>query len=134
MDKKIINKKIILDIENNNIKKLDKGDEKIIFKCLKNKYKNEINTLKNTIEILEYNKIIKKKELTDTCNQKNKFIENIELEMKKHLNYCQICFDNKINTVIVPCGHTYCDKCIQSTKICFFCRGEIKHLQNIIYS
>ena len=52
--------------------------------------------------------------------------------MKKHLNYCQICFDNKINTVR-SCGHTYCDKCIQSTKICFL-EGEIKHLQNIIYS
>ena len=41
----------------------------------KNKYKNEINTLKNTIEILEYNKIIKKKELTDTCNQKTNLLK-----------------------------------------------------------
>ena len=134
MTAKLINYKIVLNISNNNIKNLKKNEEKILFNSLKRKYKNEINLLKNTIEILEYNKIIKKKELENTFKEKTKFTENIEQEIKKSINYCQICFDNKINTVIVPCGHTFCYDCIKTSKICYFCRGEIKHLQNIIYS
>lgn len=43
-------------------------------------------------------------------------------------NSCTICFENEINHCFVPCGHTFCEKCIKksSTKKCMSCRTEIQ--------
>lgn len=40
-------------------------------------------------------------------------------------NNCPICYENKINSCCIPCGHTYCDKCIKNTNNCFICRRNI---------
>ena len=29
---------------------------------------------------------------------------------------CQICYDTDIDTLIIPCGHTFCRKCIENSK------------------
>lgn len=40
---------------------------------------------------------------------------------------CNICFEDQIQYVITPCGHTYCGTCIkkQITQ-CYICRGNVK--------
>jgi hypothetical protein len=40
-------------------------------------------------------------------------------------NNCPICYENKINSCCIPCGHTYCDKCIKNTNNCYICRRYI---------
>ena len=34
---------------------------------------------------------------------------------------CNICFENDIESVCVPCGHTFCSKCINGNE-CYICR------------
>jgi DNA repair ATPase RecN len=42
---------------------------------------------------------------------------------------CPICFENEINTVLVPCGHTYCKPCSDMDRTrnakCPQCRSQI---------
>uniref|UniRef100_A0A6C0ANF7 RING-type domain-containing protein n=1 Tax=viral metagenome TaxID=1070528 RepID=A0A6C0ANF7_9ZZZZ len=42
---------------------------------------------------------------------------------------CPICFENEVNTVLVPCGHTYCKSCSEIDKTryakCPQCRSQI---------
>ena len=42
-------------------------------------------------------------------------------------NKCSICFNNTISHCCVPCGHTYCNKCINKTNNCYICRGIIRN-------
>lgn len=44
--------------------------------------------------------------------------------------YCQICMTSIVDTVIIPCGHTFCNDCLGKNedveiKKCFICREEI---------
>ena len=41
-------------------------------------------------------------------------------------NLCNVCFANKINICINPCGHTFCSSCIEKMGLkCGMCRGKI---------
>ncbi len=47
-------------------------------------------------------------------------------EDKAKKNLCPVCFDNEVNKVLIPCGHTVCAECV--TKIgrcCMSCRQPI---------
>ena len=46
-------------------------------------------------------------------------------------NICPICFENKINICCIPCGHTYCKKCIECSNNCFICRSNINKIIKI---
>jgi hypothetical protein len=40
---------------------------------------------------------------------------------------CNICFEDQIQYVITPCGHTYCGTCIKKQLTnCYICRGSVK--------
>lgn len=134
MTKNISNNTFTFEIKNNKIKNLSKEEETIIFNSLKNKYKKKINEEKKILEIIEYNRIIKQKELEDSFKNISIDLDNQKKEIKKKLNYCQICFDKDIDTVLVPCGHSYCRECIKNSNICFFCRANISKKQHIIFS
>lgn len=55
------------------------------------------------------------------------------LPQKRKINYCKICFDNKINCVYIPCGHlATCDKCAVKTENCPICR-QLYWIINPIY-
>ncbi|XP_067951560.1 uncharacterized protein [Watersipora subatra] len=49
---------------------------------------------------------------------------NIVLQEMEGIQLCEICMDRKRNLVFA-CGHTACDKCAQSLKICHNCRKPI---------
>ncbi len=58
-------------------------------------------------------------------------------------NVCSICIHNQINRVLIPCGHTFCDKCVKKNEnrynnrnnyrriSCPICRKEIINTNNI---
>lgn len=53
---------------------------------------------------------------------------NYHFSTKKEYNndiICPICFENKINSCSISCGHTYCNTCIKKTNKCFICRKPI---------
>lgn len=38
---------------------------------------------------------------------------------------CPICVTNQKDTIIIPCGHTVCDSCFQTSTTCMICRSLI---------
>ena len=55
---------------------------------------------------------------------------NDEVDEEENENICKICFDKKINTVILPCAHVVvCLECSQgftgTTNECPICRSQI---------
>lgn len=44
---------------------------------------------------------------------------------------CQICYENDIKVVIVPCGHVMCQDCGSACKQCFICAQPVKEMQVI---
>ena len=93
----------------------------------------------NDIEIKKsnYKKIL---ELENNIINKDIINKEIILNLKKEIdnnkkidNLCSICLENKINICCIPCGHTYCDKCIRSTYAynCFICRKNITNTVKI---
>lgn len=123
---KIEDMKIDITIKNNKFHNLSKKNENIIFSLMKNKYKKEILDLKNSIEILEYNKMITNKRYNDELQTHKLKINSI--------NKCQICFDNNLEVVSIPCGHMFCRNCINNSPTCHFCRKKIDNLQHIFFS
>lgn len=51
--------------------------------------------------------------------------EEIKDIKSRNDNICSICYENNINTCCNPCGHLYCNKCIQNTNNCYICRKNI---------
>jgi hypothetical protein len=50
-------------------------------------------------------------------------LTNEDKQIKK--NICSVCFSNKINTCLNPCGHTFCLKCVDKMKKkCAICRSN----------
>lgn len=48
-------------------------------------------------------------------------------------NLCSICLNEPISMFCIPCGHTYCSKCICSTKKCHICRAEIHRVNKLFF-
>ena len=122
-----IDKQNILYKQINNIEELDK----IISKETSIILKNMIIDISN--ELLNENYA---KQLLDIYN---KFYI-------KHLNYvnqlksinclnnkpiCNICIQNEINTVLLPCGHTFCNNCTNIMSRCGLCREPINNIKKI---
>jgi hypothetical protein len=92
-----------------------------LIKGLTDKHKN----LSNLYILL----INKNEELTD----KNKELTDKNKELTIQLdNLCVICYENKINYSITPCGHVFsCEKCIEKINKCSICRIPILNKHKI---
>ena len=45
---------------------------------------------------------------------------------------CKICMENKINTLLIPCGHlAFCEQCSKKIKTCPFCKGPITSFHKV---
>ena len=132
----------ILNFLENKFSKIDKKLEEQIFGILKNKQIKEINSLNYGIETLKNNYIIEKKKIDELLLIKtniNKYLElneekyREEVEKKVNPNYlCNICFENRCNIVLNPCGHMYCQNCFnKENKICHMCRKPVKDIIKI---
>jgi chromosome segregation ATPase len=56
----------------------------------------------------------------------------------KEKKMCAVCFENEVNTALVPCGHTYCKGCSEADKSryakCPQCRQQINARIKIFFS
>lgn len=56
----------------------------------------------------------------------------------KEKKMCPVCFDNEVNTALVPCGHTYCKGCSEADRSryakCPQCRAPINARVKIFFS
>lgn len=126
--------KIKLDITSNFIQLLEyekKVDNELInynnlyqkVDVLKSLEKHILETNKDTFNILIkdiYENILKKddfqKYLENYLNLFYKhhfYIKNLkEINCFKTISLCSLCFSNPINITLIPCGHTYCEGCI----------------------
>lgn len=51
------------------------------------------------------------------------------------MSICSICTTEKINGVLIPCGHTFCISCMAKQKNhCFICRSIVKDRMKIFFS
>lgn len=97
-----------------------------------NKIDFEINTyVKNYFEKNDLlNKLKKYKDNTD----KLKYLK-IQINKLNSINFvptCNICMNNIVDTVLIPCGHTCCSECIQQlNQHCFVCRSEYNNLKQL---
>ena len=64
---------------------------------------------------------------------KNTSKQKLEVEIEKckarYCKYvsldCKICFDNLIETILIPCGHCYCNNCSNNMTKCYICQQNI---------
>jgi hypothetical protein len=123
----------LLDFLEKKISKIDSNIEKKIYGVLKKKRINELNNLNFAIESLKSNYAIEKKNLDELLKIKKNltlflkqnesdYISNIKKQINPDL-LCNICYENRINLVLNPCGHIFCDNCFKnSEKTCYICR------------
>ena len=72
--------------------------------------------------ITEYKKLINNLLQIEISDDDDRIIKNINNDL-----ICFICFNNTINICINPCGHTFCDKCVEHMKDkCYTCNGNVK--------
>ena len=126
----------ILTIPPINIIKIVQSNDKI--SCL-NKENERLLSL-----ITEQNKMIEDKNLIITelemhyysprlLEIRQNIINALKLQLEDktkiidETNKCSICFNNTISHCCVPCGHTYCNECINKTNNCYICRGNIRN-------
>lgn len=101
------NKEIILD-EDEQVSILSNNKNKF-YKLLKKSKLERLQILDELIHKYEVKIILNEKKLNSN-------------------NECKICFENKIDVCLIPCGHAFCKKCITSDK-CYICNQIIEKKQ-----
>ena len=90
------------------------------------------NKIINDLEIMHYSpKLLEIRQniinaLKIQLEDKNKIINDLTIK-NNETNKCSICLDNTISYCCSPCGHTYCNDCINKTNNCYICRGIIRN-------
>ena len=108
------------------ITNLDKMNMKLIYLNLKQQYLEELKALHHAISNMKTTILYQnlKKNSLDLDNKKNNYKDMT----------CQICFDKSISRLLIPCGHMYCEQCIDNNFECYFCRKSIEKIQPIYFS
>ena len=52
----------------------------------------------------------------------------------KDVMECTICMENKVNCVLIPCGHIFCHVCSEKQLNCYYCRKQITNKQQLYFS
>jgi hypothetical protein len=125
---------ITLDINDGEINFRSKNEKKIILEILKKNSLNELKSLTESIQFMNTRQLVEKKRLDDLINQQDEILNkqdeilnSIKSKIKKENSKyeCNICFENEIEYVCVPCGHTFCSKCLNGNE-CYICRSPIQ--------
>ena len=110
----------------NNINKIIEQNKKLLYvNENQNKIINDLETMHYSPKLLEIRQNIINT-LKIQLEDKNKIINDLTIKNNK-TNKCSICLDNIIYYCCVPCGHTYCNDCINKTNNCYICRGIIRN-------
>jgi len=85
-----------------------------------NEANEDANKISNVVKELERKKDERRKEMEVEHSSKSKDDDGDEE------NSCKICFENRIDCVIIPCGHiSICINCSVGLKLCPMCRQDI---------
>jgi hypothetical protein len=107
-----------------------------IVKSIKYSKIKEIELLNYSINNLQTQLLVLKKMKGETTqnieNSKRELINSIKKEINPDL-LCSICFENRVDTVLTPCGHTFCLECLGNTNECYSCRGTIQSKHRIYF-
>jgi hypothetical protein len=128
---------IILNYTDNGNLLISKSTQKTILKSIKSQKLKEIELLDYSISNLQSQIIILRKMIEDQGsileNEKQQLIKSIKQDINPDI-LCQICFENRVNLVLTPCGHTFCGKCLDNSSICFACRSPINDRFKIYFN
>jgi hypothetical protein len=98
---------------------------------ISDKLRNKIATLEGEIDNIS-NKLNALRALIVTG------VNEIVKPDDKEKKMCPVCFDNEVNTALVPCGHTYCKGCSEADRSryakCPQCRTQINARIKIFFS
>lgn len=140
-----------IQIENNKHTELKqiKKDNELAFKKIRQQYQNitkDINKMvsNTTNSFINMNSVVLNSR-TMIQNKLNNNLNTIEslAETNQNTNYnCKICYNNKINYALHPCGHTLCLNCSETIKktypnginSCPFCKQSIISYNKIFLS
>jgi hypothetical protein len=94
----------------------------------------DISQLKNVKEEMDSLLIEIQDEINEINQKMNGFkklvrqcLNETEITATLQVNICDICNTNKINTCLNPCGHTFCNECIDKMNHkCGFCRNRFE--------
>ncbi len=115
---------------------INKKDQKEILGSIKNSKLKEIELLDYSINNLQSQLLILRKikdeNTSNIENSKRELIDSIKREINPDL-LCSICFEKRVDTVLTPCGHTFCSDCLGSTRECYSCRGNISSRHKIFF-
>ena len=96
---------------------------------------NELDILNNSIQHLKHYEKKNNQEINKMISQKEKIKDELEKFKSIYLKHismeCKICFDNVIDTIIIPCGHCYCRNCSNNMSKCYICQQNIQEKYKI---
>jgi len=89
--------------------------------------KNYLNTNKINDKIKSYQKNIKE------INFLKQYLN--EINSVAFVPFCQICMSRIVDRVIIPCGHTACQDCLNKCEMtCFICRADVTNINKLFIS
>ena len=53
-------------------------------------------------------------------------VRKVAIKKSEQENECRVCMDQKKDTVLFPCGHSLCSKCVCRVRKCPMCRARIE--------
>ena len=134
----------LLDFFENKIKKMDTSTRDKIFGVLKNEQLKELNHINYAIENLKTTYSIERRNMEKLYTvkdnihkylqgEKHKYIDHLKKDVNPELQ-CQICYENRLDIVLNPCGHMFCYKCFKDSDKCFNCRKEVTSVIKVFKS
>jgi len=106
---------------------------------------NQVDTINKSIEFLETLETRKRKDIDELEQNKTQIMDGIqrmdtivkhrkkEYLKAKDVMECTICMENKVNCVLIPCGHLYCSGCVMTNGFCPHCRKEFNNVQRLFF-
>ena len=106
---------------------------------------HQVDTINQSIEFLEKLEARKTKDIKELEQNKTQIMNGIErmdtIVKQRKKEYiktkdvmeCSICMENKVNCVLIPCGHMYCSGCIMTDGICPHCREPFDKVQRLYF-
>lgn len=94
---------------------------------IKDDYLTNMNDVCDKIDNKISDESIKMNKINDYIEVYKKTLSSFDVDKRIFTKYgCTVCYENEVNTCLIPCGHTFCKKCSDrvDTK-CFACNGVI---------
>ena len=145
--KPISNKdKELIEFLDNKIEKLDKKNKKLIYSCINKEQKAKLEYYDSLITDLDLHYNLENKNYNDLIQNMKNINQELEIIKKNYITHlqkninpdflCNICFAERVNIVINPCGHLFCLKCVDNNTHtnCFICRNKIDSVTKIYFN